>query len=174
MSGHSKWSQIKRQKGTSDAKRSQVFGKISKLISTQVKLAHGDRNSPSVRAVIEKAKTANMPLDTIERAISKATESKDMEAITYEAYGPGGVGIVIDALTDNRNRAAQEIKFILSNHGSSLGGIGSVTWGFTREEHIWKPTMILPLGDEDAEKLALLVDELESNDEVQEVFTNAE
>lgn len=174
MSGHSKWSQIKRQKGASDAKKSQVFGKLAKLISTQVKLAHGDRNSASVRAVIEKARAENMPLDTIERAISKATEARDMEAITYEAYGPGGVGIIIEALTANRNKAAQEIKFILSKHSANLGGIGSVTWGFAKEGLEWKPTMTLPLSDPDTEKLVALVDELEENEEVQNVYTNAE
>lgn len=174
MSGHSKWSTIKRQKGATDAKKSQVFGKYSKLISNQVKLSHGDINVPSVRAVIEKARSFNMPNDTIDRAIKKATDAKDMESITYEAYGPGGVGIVIETLTDNRNKAAQEIKHILTKHGSTLAGIGSVTWNFTRDGHEWKPNMLMALKDDDLELLEKLVDELEENDEVQEVYTNVE
>ncbi|MBP7805209.1 MAG: YebC/PmpR family DNA-binding transcriptional regulator, partial [Candidatus Pacebacteria bacterium] len=106
MAGHNKWTQIKRQKGASDAKRSQLFSKLSRMISSQVKVANGDRNALLVRQAIEKAKAADMPVDTIERAISKATESKEMESITYEAYGPGGAGMIIEVLTDSRNRAA--------------------------------------------------------------------
>lgn len=174
MSGHSKWSQIKRQKGATDAKKSQIFGKLSRLISTNVKLAHGDRNAPSVRAVIEKAQMANMPKDTIERAILKATETKDMEYITYEAYGPGGVGIMVETLTDNRNRTAQEIKHIFSNHTFALAGIGSVTWAFVKEDGELKATTTIALSDKDTTILETLVEELEANEDVQHVYTNAE
>lgn len=174
MAGHNKWAQIKRQKGASDAKRSQLFGKLSKLISTQVKVSNGDRNSPSVRAVIEKAKSVNMPLDTIERAINKATETKNLESITYEAYGPGGVGIIVEVLTDSRNKAAQEIRHIFSKNGFALSGIGSVSWAFIKENGDWKPNVTIPIGDEDLALLEKLVEELEDNEEVQEVFTNAE
>ena len=178
MSGHNKWSQIKRTKGASDAKKSQIFGKLSRMISTQVKMAKGDRKATAVIAAIEKARAADMPSDTIERAISKATEAKDLETIHYEAYGPGGVGIIIEALTDNRNKAAQEIRHILSKNGFALGSIGSVMWAFTKTvgekgpELI--PTTTIPLTDEDSELLEKLVDELEASDEVQEVVTNAE
>lgn len=174
MSGHNKWSQIKRTKGASDAKKSQIFSKLSRMISTQVKIAHGDRNASSVLSAIEKARAADMPADTIERAISKATEAKDLETIVYEAYGPGGVGIIILALTDSRNRAAQEIRHILSKNGFALGSIGSVMWGFQKEDGELKPTMTIPLGDADVAILEKLVDELEANNEVQEVITNAE
>lgn len=174
MSGHNKWSQIKRTKGASDAKKSQMFGKLSRMISTQVKMAHGDKNATAVLAAIEKARAADMPNDTIERAISKATEAKELETILYEAYGPGGVGIIIEALTDSRNRAAQEIRHILSKNGFALGAIGSVMWGFAKENGELKPTMTIPISDEDSELLEQLVDELEANNEVQEVITNAE
>lgn len=173
MSGHSKWSTIKRAKGASDAKRAQIFGKLSRQISNQVKIAGGDINSPSVKAVIDKARKENMPKDTIERAISKATEQKELESITYEAYGPGGVGIIIEALTDNRNKAAQEVRHVLSKNGCSLAGVGSVVWAFSKENNEWTPTTTVDLSDEDAEKLSSLVDALEDNDEVQEVVTNA-
>jgi YebC/PmpR family DNA-binding regulatory protein len=174
MSGHNKWSQIKRTKGASDAKRSQAFGKLSRMISTQVKIAKGDKNATAVLAAIEKARAADMPNDTIERAISKATEARELETILYEAYGPGGVGIIILALTDNRNKAAQEIRHILSKNGFALGAIGSVMWGFAKENNELKPTLTIPLSDEDYELLEKLVDELEASDEVQEIITNAE
>ena len=174
MSGHNKWTQIKRQKGASDAKKSQMFGKLSRLLSTQVKLAHGDKNSATVRAVVEKAKAVNMPIDTIERAIAKATEAKALEPVTYEVYGPGGVGIIIEALTDNRNKASQEVKHILSKNELVLAGIGSVAWAFEKKEDGWIPKTTISLSDTDLELLGKLVDELEENEEVQEVFTNAE
>ena len=175
MSGHNKWTQIKRQNGASDAKRAQAFGKLSRMISAQVKVAKGDRNAVLVRTAIEKARAADMPVDTIERAISKATEAKEMETIVYEAYGPGGVGMIIEALTESRNRAAQEIRHILSKNGSALGAIGSVMWAFQKSaDGELVPTMTIPLSDTDAELLEKLVDELEANEEVQEVITNAE
>ena len=163
-----------RQKGASDAKRSQLFGKLSRMISSQVKVAKGDRNAVAVRTAIEKARAADMPVDTIERAITKATEAKDMETIVYEAYGPGGAGVIIEALTDNRNRAAQEVRHILTKNGASLGGIGSVMWGFKKEDGALVPTMTVPLSEEDGALLEKLVDELEACEDVQEVITNAE
>ena len=163
-----------RQKGASDGKRSQLFGKLSRMISTQVKVAKGDRNAMAVRTAIEKARIADMPVDTIERAISKATEAKELETILYEAYGPGGVGIIIEALTDNRNKAAQEIRHILDKNGFALGSIGSVMWGFQKEHGELKPAMTVPLGDEDSGLLEKLVNDLEESEEVQEVITNAE
>ncbi len=173
MSGHSKWSQIKHKKGATDAKRAQLFSKLSRMISAQAKVAKGDRNSPTLRAAIEKAREANMTNDVIERAVSKATESKEMESITYEAYGPGGVGIIIEALTDNRNKAAAEIRHLLSKKGFALAGIGSVTWSFERVGTEWKATSFVELSDDDAEALGELVDAIEENDEVHAVYTNA-
>lgn len=174
MAGHNRWTQIKRQKGASDAKRSQLFGKLSRMISSQAKLAKGDRNAAGVKAAIEKARAADMPADTIERAISKATEQKDLETIVYEAYGPGGTGMVIEVLTDSKNRAAQEVRHALTKNGFALGAIGSVMWGFTKQDGSLVPTMTVPLSDEDAELLGKLVDDLESLEDVQEVITNAE
>jgi len=113
-------------------------------------------------------------LDTIERAVSKATEQKDLETIVYEAYGPGGTGMVIEVLTDSRNRAAQEVRHALTKNGFALGSIGSVMWGFKKEEGSLVPTMTVPLSDEDAELLSKLVDDLEALEDVQEVTTNAE
>ncbi len=174
MAGHSKWKQIKHKKAASDAKKSKVFSKLALLISNEAKKAGGDRNSPSLRTAIEKARAENMPNDNIERAISKASEQKDLEAITYEGYGPGGVALIVEALTSNRNKAAQEVKHIFAKHGGSLGGPGSVTWGFKKENGAWHTANGVLLSEEDAEKLGELVDELEESDEVNEVYTNAE
>ena len=129
MSGHNKWSKIKHQKAASDATKSKVFGKLVRFITVEAKKANGDTNAPGLRVALEKARAANMPLDTVERAIAKATSdaSASMERVVYEAYGPGGVAVVIDALTDNRNRTAAELKHLLSKHGVALAAPGSAS-----------------------------------------------
>ncbi|PCI20458.1 YebC/PmpR family DNA-binding transcriptional regulator [Candidatus Wolfebacteria bacterium] len=175
MSGHNKWSKIKHKKAATDAVKSKIFSKLVRLITVEAKLSGGDTNSPGLRMAMDKARAANMPSDNIDRAIKKANESSEnMENVTYEAYGPGGVGLIIEGLTSNRNKAAAEIRHILSKNNASLGAQGSVSWGFTKENMEWKPSTTIDLSDEDLEKLSKLVDALEDNDEVQEVFTNAE
>jgi len=178
MSGHNRWTQIKRQKGITDAKKSKIFSKLVRFISVEAKLS-GGKESPGLRAAIEKAKKVNMPAENIERAIKKASEpGAHMDTIAYETYGPGGVGIIIETLTDSKNRTAQDIKHILTKNGFLLGGIGSVAWSFTKEKTnegiIWKPNMLIPVSDEDLELLDKLVEELEDNEDVQDVYTNAE
>lgn len=176
MSGHSKWAQIKRQKGAEDAKKSKVFGKLGSLIATEARKSNGDMNSPGLRMLIEKAKKENMPKDTIERAVKKGAggESDAMEALTYEGYGPGGCALIIDAFTGNRNKASQEIKFILSKHNGSLAAQGAAAWAFTKSEEGWEPNSTIPLSEDDGSTLSKLIEELESNDEVQDVYTNAD
>lgn len=175
MSGHNKWSKIKRQKGAEDAQRSKLFGKLVRYITVEAKKVGGNVNSPGLAAAIKKAKEENMPNDTIDRAIKKSTESSAaMESITYEAYGPGGCAIIIDALTDNRNKAAQEVKHILSKHGFSLAGMGAATWAFQKTQEGWVPQTMVQVSEEDGNKLKELIGDLEDNDEVQEVYTNAE
>lgn len=181
MSGHNKWSKIKRQKGASDAQKSKVFSKLVRFITVEAKKSKGNLTSPGLAAAIKKAKENNMPNDTIDRAVKKgATDnSAAMENITYEAYGPGGCAIVIEVLTDNRNKASQEVKHIFAKNGFALAGIGAATWAFKKEsqgEHAgeWVPQTTIALSEEDGTKLSELVDELEENDEVQDVFTNAE
>src|SRR5690348_14238091 len=119
MSGHNKWSKIKRQKGASDAAKSKIFSKMGALIASESKRVKGDVTSPTLRAAIEKAREYNMPNDTIDRAVKKGlgADAQSFEAITYEAYGPGGSALIIEALTTNRNKAAQEVKHILSKNG---------------------------------------------------------
>jgi YebC/PmpR family DNA-binding regulatory protein len=175
MSGHNKWSKIKRQKAGTDAAKSKIFSKMAKLISTASREAKGNVTSPVLRAAIDKAKEYNMPSDNIERAIKKGTggDNEQLEAITYESYGPGGSALIIEALTSNRNKAAQEVKFILSKHGFELAAQGSATWAFKKEGAEWIPNMTVPLSPEDEKILTDLINELEDNDEVQEVYTNA-
>lgn len=175
MAGHNKWAQIKRQKGKTDAQKSKAFSKFSRLIAIEAKKVGGDRNSPSLKTIIERARAINMPNDSIDRAIKKSSEqSTAMESVVYETYGPGGSAIVIDVLTDNRNKAAQEIKFILSRNGYSLAGMGAATWAFEKTTDGWIPKTKIELADEDLQKLDQLVSELEENDDVQDVYINIE
>ena len=176
MSGHNKYSKIKHQKAKTDAQKSKTFTKMVKLISSEAKKAAGNLRSPGLANAIEKAKKENVPNDTIDRAIKKATadNSATMENITYESYGPGGVAVIIETLTENRNKAAQEIKHILSMHGSELAAPGSAAWAFTKTHEGWTAQTTSPLEDTAIEKLQLLIDALEENDEVQDVYTNAE
>ena len=178
MSGHNKWAQIKHKKAITDAKKSKIFSKLVRFISVEAKLS-GGKESPGLRAAIEKAKKVNMPAENIDRAIKKASEpGAHMDAITYEAYGPGGAGIIVETLTDSKNRTAQDIKHILTKNGFALGGIGSVTWAFKKEKSpeglVWIPTSNISLSDTDLELLDKLVEELEEMDDVQEIYINAE
>ena len=137
MSGHSKWQTIKHKKGAADAKRGQMFTKLIKEISISARMGGGDPEAnPRLRTVILKAKAGNMPRDNIDRAIKKGTgelEGVSYEEIVYEAYGPGGVAILIDILTDNKNRAAAEIRNLLNKGGGNLGSAGSVAYLFKRK-----------------------------------------
>ena len=177
MSGHNKWSKIKNKKAVTDAYKARVFTKLVRFITVESKKAKGDVNAPGLRKAIEKAKEENVPNDNIERAIKKGTGTDlgVMEQITYEAYGPGGSALIIDALTDNRNKAAQEIKHILSKNGFELALPGSASWAFTKKiEGGWTPNMHIQITEADGVILNTLIEELEENDEVQEVYTNAE
>ncbi|MDA7916280.1 YebC/PmpR family DNA-binding transcriptional regulator [Verrucomicrobia bacterium] len=143
MSGHSKWSTIKRKKGAADAKRGQIFSKLSREITIATKLGGGDADlNPRLRLILLKAKGANMPLDNIKRAIEKgegAGEAGAFVDLQYEVYGPGGVGILVEATTDNRNRTAGEVRFIISKNNGDLGSAGSVTRLFQRKGQIMIP-----------------------------------
>jgi YebC/PmpR family DNA-binding regulatory protein len=173
MAGHSKWAKLKHQKGKTDAQKSKAFSKLVRFISVEAKKAKGDRSSPGLRAAIEKARAANMPSDNIDRAIDKAAASGEMEQVTYEAYGPGGVALVIEGYTDSRNRTTQEVKHLLTLHGGALAGQGAASWAFSRVEGKLEPTSTVEMNDEDGTKLSELVDALEDHDDVSEVYTNA-
>lgn len=175
MSGHNKWSQIKHKKAKTDGVKSKVYSKYSKLIYAEAQKVKGDKNSPSLRALIERARAEDVTNDVIERAINKGSEpGATLELINYEAYGPGGCAMIIEALTTNKNKAAQEVKHILTQNGFALATPGSASWAFTREGITWKPTMTVDLSDDDLSALEKLVDALEESEEVQEIFTNVE
>ena len=238
MSGHSKWSTIKRKKAAVDAKRGKLFTKLIKEITIAARQGGGDPEAnPRLRLAIDNAKSANMPAENIERAIKKATgelEGVEYTELTYEGYGPGGVALFIEAMTDNKNRTVAEVRHLLNKHGGSLGENGSVAWMFDRKGIITLPKqgkteddimeIALDAGAEDiqteedffevttdletfeavrkalvdagldienaslqwvakntvevsgetAEKLEKLIDALEDNDDVQNVYTNAD
>ncbi len=137
MSGHSKWSTIKRKKGALDAKRGKIFTKLIKEITVAARMGGGDPESnPRLRTAIAAAKAENMPKDNIERAIKKGTgelEGTQYEELTYEGYGPGGVAVLVEVLTDNKNRSIAEIRHIFSKHGGNLGENGCVSWMFDKK-----------------------------------------
>ena len=152
MSGHSKWSTIKRKKGAIDAKRGKAFTKIIKEITLAARLGGGDVEGNSrLRQAIMAAKEENMPKDNIERAIKKGLGSGEgaanYEEITYEGYGPGGVAVLVEIMTDNKNRTVAEIRHILSKHGGNLGENGCVAWIFNKKGAIVIDKKII---DEDA------------------------
>ena len=134
MSGHSKWSTIKRQKGANDAKRGALFTKVSREISVAARQGGGDPDANyRLRLAIEKARAVNMPADNIKRTIEKATGGGDadqFEEIVYEGYGPGGVAVLVEAATDNRNRTAADVRSIFAKSGGQLAGSGAVAWQF--------------------------------------------
>ncbi len=175
MSGHNKWAQIKRQKGVADAAKSNLWGKLGKRIAVESKKANGDVSAANLRSIIETAKKANMPKDTIERAIQKGTvaDAAALDAITYEAYGPGGAAIIIETVTDSRNRTAQEIKHLLSKNGLALAAPGSATWAFEKTHEGYEPKTTVPLSEEDSEALMKILGEIDEHDDVENVFTNA-
>ena len=176
MSGHNKFSKIKRLKAKTDAQKSAVFTKMAKMLQLEAKKAGGNLLSPGLKAAIERAKAADMPNDNIDRAIKKATGAgqEDMESIMYETYGPAGVAIMIEALTSNRNKAAAEIKHILSLNDATLASPGSASWAFEKTNEGWMPKTMVQVPEEDVPKMEKLIEDLENNEEVQEIFTNAE
>ena len=134
MSGHSKWSTIKRQKGANDAKRGALFTKVAREIMVSARSGGGDPDANyRLRLAIDKARAVNMPMDNIKRAIERATgaaEGEQFEEIIYEGYGPGGVAILVEAMTDNRNRTASDVRSMFTKAGGQLAGSGAVAWQF--------------------------------------------
>ncbi len=140
MAGHSKWSQIKRKKAAEDSKRGKLFGKLIREITVAAREAGGDLDgNPWLRTAIENAKAANMPKENVEKAILRGTGALPgaaLEEVTYEGYGPGGVAILVQAVTDNTNRTVADVRRRLERHGGNLGRDGSVAWNFERKGQI--------------------------------------
>ena len=176
MSGHNKWSKIKHKKAATDAKRGKIFSKHSALITMEVKKAGGDVEAANVLAAVERAKRDSMPKDNIERALAKGsgTGADALEEVVFEGYGPGGVALVIKAVTDNNNRTAPEIRHIFSKAGLELGVPGSAAWAFTNEGGVYTPNTPMELDDATGEKLADFIEQLEDQDDVTDVYTAAD
>jgi YebC/PmpR family DNA-binding regulatory protein len=177
MSGHSKWSQIKRQKGVSDAAKSRTFSRFARVITLESKKASGNITSPGLSAIIERAKAVNMPRDNIERAVAKGTakDASAVEQVAYEFHGPSGVAIIATAFTDNKNRTTQEIKHLLLKNGYELGAPGTAAWAFSKfPDGRFSPNEpLVTASSEDEGKLGDILTLLDEHDDVQEVFTNA-
>ena len=156
MSGHSKWSQIKRQKGVADAKRGQVFTKLGREISVAARQGGADTTSNfRLRLAVQRARAENMPAENIDRAIKRATGGGDgasLEEVMYEGYGPGGVAILVDALTDNRNRTISDLRNVFTKSGGNMAEAGAVAWTFDQ-----KGIISLTVEKADPEELALQV-----------------
>jgi YebC/PmpR family DNA-binding regulatory protein len=164
MSGHSKWSTIKRKKGAADAKRGALFGKLSKAITVAAREGGGDPDmNPGLGMAVQKAKEGNMPNDNIQRAIDKGTgagaDAAAIERITYEGYAPGGVAVLVEVLTDNRNRAASDVRYVFSKNGGKLGTTGSVSYLFER-----KGVILIPINEVDEDELMELALEAGAED----------
>ena len=161
MSGHSKWHNIQKTKGAADAKRSQVFTKIAREMIVAVKEGgSGDPNNNSrLATVIAKAKAANMPNDNIKRTIDKALGSgstENFENVVYEGYGPSGVAVIVEALTDNRNRTAPEVRHLFDKYGGNMGATGCVSWSFDR-----KGVIVIDNEDGDLDEETVMMDALD-------------
>jgi YebC/PmpR family DNA-binding regulatory protein len=166
MAGHSKWASIKHRKKAVDAKRGQLFTKLSRAITVAAREGGGDPDgNPALALAVQKARDASMPKDNIERAIARGTgadsDADAYEAVVYEGYGPGGVAIMVEALTDNRNRTSSEIRHLFTRSGGSLGEPGSVAWTFEKKGEIvvaggrYSEDDLLPAIDAGAEDLSM-------------------
>ena len=178
MSGHSKWSTIKHKKGAADVKRGKLFSQLSKAITVSVReSSNGNPDSnPALRLAVEKARGANMPSESIKRAINRGLgegSSGRLEEVVYEGYGPMGVGILAVARTDNRQRTGSEVRYIFDRNGGSLGQPGSAGYLFEKTGNEVKVKVPMPISDERGmAEIEDLILALEENDDIEDVFTN--
>ena len=180
MAGHSKWKNIQGRKNAQDAKRGKIFQKLSREIYIAAKNGGADSSSnPALRLALDKAKSANMPNDNVDRAIKKATSSTDganYDEVIYEGYGPGGVAILVETLTDNRNRTATNVRVAFSRNGGSLGETGSVSYMFDRKGYIAIERQDLAVDEDEMLERVLEAggEDLIVSSEVFEIYTEAE
>lgn len=182
MAGHSKWSQIKHKKALTDAKKSQIFSKLAALIVVAVREKGKDPSgNPKLRMAIEKARSINMPREKIDRAISRGAGDLPgamIEDVLYEGYGPAGIAILVEALTDNKNRTLAELRRIFSEHGGKLGETGSAKWMFDRitkedgMEYVPRSPVAIEKID-DAKAIESLFFALDEHQDVKDIYSNA-
>lgn len=177
MSGHNKWSQIKHRKGAADKKKSLTFSKVLAAIAVAAKTggANPDQN-PRLRSLIEKAKENNVPNENVERALKRAAESKELQEFLFEAYGPEGVAILVEAITDNPNRLIQELRTIAGDAGAKPADPGSVLWAFEKPtyETGWVAKFPQPISEAGKAALASIVEQFEEHDDVQRVIDSSQ
>lgn len=175
MSGHSKWAQIKRSKGAADAKRGQLFTKLGREIAVAAREGADPAANARLRLAVQRARDANMPMDTIDRAIKRAAGAGDaanFQEVAYEGYGPHGVAILVSALTDNRNRAAAEIRSVFSRNGGNLGESGSVRWLFEP-----KGIVTVDASGQDPDEMVLTAidmgaEDVQQHEDILEIYTD--
>jgi YebC/PmpR family DNA-binding regulatory protein len=178
MSGHSKWSQIKHQKGTTDKKRGQLFSKLGAAIAAAAKTEPNPQFNPRLRSAIDRAREFQLPNENIERAIKKGFDkNQNIEELIFESYGPGGVALLIEAITDNRNRTVAEVRKILNDKNGRWAESGSVRWAFEQTatengERTWQAKFPQAVSRDDQKKLMELVETLEAHADIQNVFVN--
>ena len=178
MAGHSKWAQIKRKKAVTDARRGQLWTRLLKEITVAARLGGGDPDgNPRLRTAVQEAKSSNVPNDNIDRAIKRGTgelEGVSYEEVTYEGYGPGGVAVLVETLTDNRNRTVADIRHIFSKHGGNLGENGCVAWMFQKRGLFAIDKSMM--SEESFMELALELDaaDISIEDEIYEIYTAPE
>lgn len=175
MSGHSKWSQIKHKKGAADAKKGIVFGKLARAITIAARGNPDPLQNLRLKAEIERARAANMPSDSIERAIRRVSEkeSSSLEEILLQCIGPGGAAILIEAVTDNANRTILELKTLTTRLGGRMVGQGTLSWMFRRQGRDWTALSPVPVTDDATrQQLEQLLEALDEHDDVQHISTN--
>lgn len=177
MSGHSRWAQIKHKKSLTDSKKSKLFSKLLKSITAAAKNDPNPEFNPRLRSAVAAAKNIGVPNDNIEKAVKKSSDSSEkLEDLVAEAYGPGGIAIIIKSITDSKNRTVMEIKNILKDHNSKLVPPGSVLWAFDsvteNNEISWTPKFIQEISEQEKNELEKLLTGLEDLDDVQDIFCN--
>lgn len=176
MARHSKWHKVRQFKGAIDAKRAASFTKLAREITVSVKEKGPDpAMNARLRVAIDRAREASMPKDNIERAIKRGaggTGEAELETLTYEAYAPGGTALIIECLTDSRNRATNDVKHLVTKAGGSMAGTGAARYLFDRVGDEWVPKILVETDEETGTQVAELIEELEAHDDVSRVFSN--
>ncbi|MBI2010859.1 MAG: YebC/PmpR family DNA-binding transcriptional regulator [Candidatus Colwellbacteria bacterium] len=173
MAGHSKWKQIKHKKEASDKDRSRLFSKLTNIIQVAARGGADPEFNPVLRNAIAQAKRQNLPQATIERAIQKAKSAADaLETLTIEAYGPEGIGLLVEAITDNRNRTMNELKSLFKNYETKLAEPGSLSWAFEKTEDGYEAKFKRVASEESREKIGGLTRALEDRDDVKSVYSS--
>lgn len=176
MSGHNKWSKIKHKKAATDAQKSKIFSKHAAVIAMESRKAGGNLTSPSLIAVIERAKKDSMPKENIDRAVAKGAGGTGaaLEEVVFEAFGPGGTAMIITAVTDNNNRTSPLVRHAFTKAGYTLGAPGTAVWAFTKTTDGYVPQNAIELNEVDGEALANLIEALEELEDVQDIYTTAD